>query len=568
MKKLILIATYALALFAPAFSQAAGYLTEQAPTLQLSGGVGTKYIAHYTVTTAPTGNTIVKVYSRFGEYGTTNWEYNVAGASLIDLSSSSQGASFNADFDFASLGVVAGKVYAYQLANSGTSAGAALTAVKCFNISGPTPCVANPTLDTSDFIITPGAQMGFGGQYTITLDIKSKPGLTFTTAIPVTLKVYKEVNEVPQWLYDVAMPNLTAPVITSKTLENLAPGVYSVKMFSGSTEISDGAGWQITNPPAGFTFSGGPTVTCASSVCDFKIGINVSSAGTLKMHVKGFPKHLFDGQPKVNGSTIDDSSSAQYAIGAQQVTVSIPFSDITTYANSVSDTQFWYGFHEALNNKDSNTGDIFDTSVQGITTSVSSGGTGSGTVGNTSIGFGGSQGTAGASGACGMAHQNTFPILTEQSANLCTSGVVQQFAYSGTAWTWNCVGTSGVPAPCNATQATDTNYGSNYLKNPLAPGLDTFPKIFLAVYNNIILPVAIPFIVLAVMFAGFKFVMARKTGTVDGYSDAKRILKYTLIGTALLLGGWVVANALQGTLNSLLGSPAPTAIITQFTPWA
>ena len=155
--------------------------------------------------------------------------------------------------------------------------------------------------------------------------------------------------------------------------------------------------------------------------------------------------------------------------------------------------------------------------------------------------------------SCGTANGSSTPVLTSTSANLCSNSTAVDFNYDGFNYSWKCKSSDGTTKSCVATGGTDTNYGNGFLKNPLAPGLDTFPKIFAAVYNNIILPVAVPFIVLAIMYAGFKFVVARKQGSTDGYSEAKRVLKYTLIGTALLLGGWVIANALQGTLNSLLG---------------
>jgi hypothetical protein len=54
------------------------------------------------------------------------------------------------------------------------------------------------------------------------------------------------------------------------------------------------------------------------------------------------------------------------------------------------------------------------------------------------------------------------------------------------------------------------------------------------------------------MYSGMLFVVNKKQGNVDGITRAKQTLKYTLIGAALVLGAFVIANALQSTLTSLL----------------
>lgn len=156
--------------------------------------------------------------------------------------------------------------------------------------------------------------------------------------------------------------------------------------------------------------------------------------------------------------------------------------------------------------------------------------------------------------ACGGAGSGTpVSVITPSSANLCNPGTVKDFAGSGP-WSWTCQGINGgSDAPCTATQATDTDYGEGYLKNPLAPGLDTFPKIFAAVVNNIVLPIAVPFIAIMIIYSGFLFVSARKKGSTDDLKKAKETLQYTLIGAGLILGAFVIANALQATLGELLG---------------
>ncbi len=72
-----------------------------------------------------------------------------------------------------------------------------------------------------------------------------------------------------------------------------------------------------------------------------------------------------------------------------------------------------------------------------------------------------------------------------------------------------------------------------------------------AIVNNIVLPVGGILCVLAFIYAGFKYVMAQ--GNSTKLEEANRTLLYAAIGTAVLLGAWVLANAVCETLN-LLGA--------------
>ncbi|MDB4984391.1 MAG: hypothetical protein JWM20_570 [Patescibacteria group bacterium] len=156
--------------------------------------------------------------------------------------------------------------------------------------------------------------------------------------------------------------------------------------------------------------------------------------------------------------------------------------------------------------------------------------------------------------------------FTDDTTNdkLCSTGAtVKDLVKTAGTWTWKC--TSSViaytPASCTASvtaaaaKPSDDKNPDNFLKNPLSSSLNSFPKIIAAIVNNIVLPIMIPFIALMLIYSGFLFVIARKKGSTDGYAVAKKTLMYTMIGAALVLGAFVVSNALQGTLNDLL---APT----------
>ena len=55
-----------------------------------------------------------------------------------------------------------------------------------------------------------------------------------------------------------------------------------------------------------------------------------------------------------------------------------------------------------------------------------------------------------------------------------------------------------------------------------------------------------------IIFTGFKYVTAR--GNPAKVSEAHRMFLYTLIGTAVLLGAWGFAKAIEGTITQIRGS--------------
>lgn len=75
------------------------------------------------------------------------------------------------------------------------------------------------------------------------------------------------------------------------------------------------------------------------------------------------------------------------------------------------------------------------------------------------------------------------------------------------------------------------------------------------IMNNIILPVGGVLCVLAFIYAGFLYVTAQGSETQIG--KANLALLYASIGTAVLLGSWVLANAICKTIG-LLGGPVCT----------
>ena len=103
----------------------------------------------------------------------------------------------------------------------------------------------------------------------------------------------------------------------------------------------------------------------------------------------------------------------------------------------------------------------------------------------------------------------------------------------------------------------DDNLGSNNngggssigLNNPLAgSGIDSIQGLIKAILD-IALTIGIPIVALAIIYAGFLFVSAR--GNTEKLEKAKDALLYTIIGAAILLGSWVIANAIHTTISAL-----------------
>ena len=61
--------------------------------------------------------------------------------------------------------------------------------------------------------------------------------------------------------------------------------------------------------------------------------------------------------------------------------------------------------------------------------------------------------------------------------------------------------------------------------------------------------IGLPIVALAIIYCGFLFVFAR--GNTEKLGKAKEALLYTLIGAAILLGSWAIAQIINSTVTSL-----------------
>lgn len=94
--------------------------------------------------------------------------------------------------------------------------------------------------------------------------------------------------------------------------------------------------------------------------------------------------------------------------------------------------------------------------------------------------------------------------------------------------------------------------GSVKLQNPLAGGgIDNIPDLVRSILD-ILLEVGITIVALAIIYAGYKFIAAQ--GNPTELEKAKQTLKYVLIGAAILLAAYVIAETVVGTINAIRGN--------------
>jgi len=86
------------------------------------------------------------------------------------------------------------------------------------------------------------------------------------------------------------------------------------------------------------------------------------------------------------------------------------------------------------------------------------------------------------------------------------------------------------------------------LKSPLSAEFNSISS-FIAGALKILVMVSLPIISLFIVYSGFLFVAAQ--GSEEGLSKAKENFKYVIIGAILILGAWVIATLIGGTVTEL-----------------
>ena len=100
------------------------------------------------------------------------------------------------------------------------------------------------------------------------------------------------------------------------------------------------------------------------------------------------------------------------------------------------------------------------------------------------------------------------------------------------------------PGTPNTSTGVNINTG---IKNPIA-GVEDIPS-FIEAILSFVLIVGVPLVTLAIIYSGFLFVTAQ--GNSEKLTQAKKALLYTLIGATLLLGSYVIAHAIKGTVDDI-----------------
>jgi hypothetical protein len=94
---------------------------------------------------------------------------------------------------------------------------------------------------------------------------------------------------------------------------------------------------------------------------------------------------------------------------------------------------------------------------------------------------------------------------------------------------------------------------TGYLGNPLNPDYSTIPN-FIAGALKVLVMVSLPVISFFIVYSGFLFLTAQ--GSEEGLSKAKRNFMYVILGAILILGAWVIATLIGGTVTQLTAGSA------------
>lgn len=97
--------------------------------------------------------------------------------------------------------------------------------------------------------------------------------------------------------------------------------------------------------------------------------------------------------------------------------------------------------------------------------------------------------------------------------------------------------------------SSDMGRLANPLCNDSENCIETLPD-FIAKILEIVLLIGVPLVAVAIIYAGFQMVTGAISGKADKVSDAKKMLIGAIIGGAILLGAWVIAEVIADTVNT------------------
>ena len=86
------------------------------------------------------------------------------------------------------------------------------------------------------------------------------------------------------------------------------------------------------------------------------------------------------------------------------------------------------------------------------------------------------------------------------------------------------------------------------LKNPI--GVTSISELILIVVR-VVRYILIPFVVIAIMYAGWQYIWASYQGKGSNMSEANKTLKYILIGAFIILSAELIAEVISNTIKTL-----------------
>lgn len=141
-----------------------------------------------------------------------------------------------------------------------------------------------------------------------------------------------------------------------------------------------------------------------------------------------------------------------------------------------------------------------------------------------------------------------FSIATAGSSSSSSTSSSSSSSTSSTGGSSSSSSSNSSSAGFNPSTSTPVGGISAGIKNPLG---DSYPDIpsFIKQLLKVVLIIGVPLVVLAIIYSGFLFVTAQ--GNPEEIGKAKKALLYTVIGAFLLLGCFVLADAISATVNDI-----------------
>ncbi len=103
--------------------------------------------------------------------------------------------------------------------------------------------------------------------------------------------------------------------------------------------------------------------------------------------------------------------------------------------------------------------------------------------------------------------------------------------------------------PTSVALADDNAFELNVgIENPLGSGKDNIKDIIASIMK-VIVDIAIPIVVVMVIYSGFLLVMAQ--GNPDKLKEAKKTITWTLVGATILLGAQLISTVLVETVSNV-----------------